>query len=449
VKVVVYPHDLCIGGSEINAIDLAAAISDLGHEVIVYAVPGPLEDYIVGKGLRYAPAYRAHYQVSVSHIAQLAYLVNKNKVDLVHAYEWPPCVNAFFGAGLLLSVPVVCTVLGMRLAPIVPRVVPLIKGTEKLAEAARVTHQATVSVIEPPIDTESDSPANDGTGFRAKYGVTPDELLVVTVSRLAIDLKLDALIDAIDALDRLATSWPVRLIIVGDGQAATQLRTRADAVNRRHNRDVVTLAGATLDPRSAYAAADIVVGMGSSALRALAHGKPIVVQGERGFSAPFDADHESLFFRQGFHGVGDVMPCGSRLAKHLAALLADPRQRAALGARGREVVVSRYSLRTAAARLVRIYDDAIATRPHRRVLLPDVARSAWLVAGYEASNHCASNKRAHAELVRRKLAEAAEPAAGSFLAAEVFESGENGARLQHRGTVSGELSVEKSGTLRH
>ncbi|MCU1271968.1 MAG: hypothetical protein JWN74_3262 [Acidobacteriaceae bacterium] len=383
MKVVVYPHQLAIGGSQINAIDLAAAISGLGHEVIVYALPGPLEDYVAAKGLRYIPAHRFCYRLGLSHIVQLAALVRKEKIDLVHAYEWPPCLDAFFGPALLFKVPVVCTVLSMSVMPIVPRVLPLIMGTEELAEAAQATQRGTVTVMEPPIDTESDSPANDGTGFRATYGIGSDEMLVVTVSRLAIDLKLDALNDAIDAIDELATSWRVRLIIVGDGEAAPQLRARAAAVNQRHRRELVILAGAALDPRCAYAAADVVVGMGSSALRALAHAKPVIVQGERGFNAPFNSHHESLFFRQGFYGIGDGTPGGPRLAEHVAALLADPARRATLGARGREVVVRRYSLRAAAAQLVLVYRDAIAGRLSRRAMFPDAARAAWLRARVE------------------------------------------------------------------
>lgn len=406
VRILVYPHELCIGGSQINAIDLAAATRDRGHEVLVYAVRGPLEDYIAAKRLHYVRAHRFRYRPAFSHVTQLAALVRRNNVDLVHAYEWPSCLNAFLGANLFLGVPLVCTVLGMSVMPVVPRSVPLIMGTETLAEAARATHRASVGVIEPPIDTESDSPSVDGMSFRAKYGIRPDDSLVVTVSRLAIDLKLDALVDAIDAIDHLALSRPVRLIIVGDGKAAPHLRSRSAEVNKRHNREVVTLAGATLDPRSAYAAADVVVGMGSSALRALAHGKPVVVQGERGFSAPFDANHEDLFLRQGFYGLGDGAPGGARLAKHIAVLLSDHQLRATLGARGREIVIARFSLSTATTRLIRIYEETIASRLPRTALLTDAARSMWLAAGIEIHNHMPSHKRAQAKSELHRLATA-------------------------------------------
>jgi L-malate glycosyltransferase len=56
-----------------------------------------------------------------------------------------------------------------------------------------------------------------------RHHVLPDELLVVTVSGLAIDLKLDALVHAIDAVDRLADRYPVRLVVIGDGEARDAL----------------------------------------------------------------------------------------------------------------------------------------------------------------------------------------------------------------------------------
>ena len=46
MRILVYPHDLGIGGSQLNAIELAAAVQRLGHEVIVYGRPGPRTRHI-------------------------------------------------------------------------------------------------------------------------------------------------------------------------------------------------------------------------------------------------------------------------------------------------------------------------------------------------------------------------------------------------------------------
>src|SRR5260370_41388236 len=42
VKVLVYPHAMEIGGSQLNALEIAAAGRDRGHEVTVVSRPGPL-----------------------------------------------------------------------------------------------------------------------------------------------------------------------------------------------------------------------------------------------------------------------------------------------------------------------------------------------------------------------------------------------------------------------
>ena len=125
----------------------------------------------------------------------------------------------------------------------------------------------------PPPDTTSSSGAYQGA---SDYRIGAQDLLVTCVSRLAVDLKLDALVRAIDAIAVLASRHRVRLAIVGDGPARHALVERAQAVNERLGRDVISLLGASLDPRSAYAAADVVLGMGSSALRALSIGRPVI-----------------------------------------------------------------------------------------------------------------------------------------------------------------------------
>ena len=44
MRIFVYTHDLSIGGSQINAIDLAAGVAAASHQVFVYGTAGPLVD---------------------------------------------------------------------------------------------------------------------------------------------------------------------------------------------------------------------------------------------------------------------------------------------------------------------------------------------------------------------------------------------------------------------
>jgi L-malate glycosyltransferase len=392
MRLLVAPHELNIGGSQINAIDLAAGAAEAGHDVVVYGVPGPLEDYIAASGLEFIPARRLRYRPAPSRIAQLAVLARRRRLDLIHAYEWPPCLDAYFGAHLAFGVPLVCTVLSMSVSPLVPGSVPLVMGTEALGEEARGAHDAPVWVLEPPIDTDADWPSIYGTQFRRAHGVSDDDLLVVTVSRLAIDLKLDALVRAIDAVEALSARLPVRLVVVGGGEAESALRARAASVNTRAGRDLVRFAGPLPDPRVAYAAADVVVGMGSSALRAMSIGRPVVVQGERGFSKVFEPRTREYFLRHGFWGVGDDEPGAGPLADQLQSLLADGARREQLGAFGRRVVEERFSLRRGVARQLEIYAQVLELSRARRPV--DVATAAGRALQLEVQNHDPRRKRA-------------------------------------------------------
>jgi glycosyltransferase involved in cell wall biosynthesis len=404
LRILVYPHDLGIGGSQINAIDLAAGVAAAGHEVIVYGIPGPLEAYIAKRGLRFVPARPLRYRPAPSRIVQLASIARRERLDIVHAYEWPPCLDAYFGAGLGLGVPVVCTVLGMKVMPYVPASVPLIMGTAELGEAARQVQEGNVWVLEPPIDVDNDHPGIDPSTFRKTHGIADTELLVVSVSRLAIDLKLDALVRAIDAVDLLAGRCPVRLVVVGGGPALAALSERARAVNDKWGRSVVTLPGPALDPRLAYAAADVVVGMGSSALRALAIGRPVVVQGERGFSEVFEPSTLELFLGQGFYGLANDEAGSARLADQLDGLLSNSVRRAQLGEFGRKVVSERFSLSRAVGVQLAIYEQVLRDRSRHRI--SHALKSAHRALIREVENHWPTHKRKRHGLEGRLLAAA-------------------------------------------
>jgi glycosyltransferase involved in cell wall biosynthesis len=277
-------------------------------------------------------------------------------------------------------------------------------GTEELGAEARKVQRGDVWVIEPPIDTDRDTPAVDGSVFRRLHKVKDTELLVVTVSRLALDLKLDALVRAIDAVGALAERYPVRLILVGDGPARQALEVRAKMVNAARGREVITFHGADLDPRGAYAAADVVLGMGSSALRAMAMGRPLIVQGEQAFSDVFEPATQDQFLWQGFYGLGDLRKGTERLAAQIERLLQDKALRERLGEFGRRVVCERFSLRRALDLQLDIYREVMAGKSGWKI--SEAARSAWLALQLEIHNHDPRRKHASKSLQQTILAAA-------------------------------------------
>jgi glycosyltransferase involved in cell wall biosynthesis len=372
-----------IGGSQLNAIEIAAAVRDRGHEVLVVSRAGPLVAMVRRLGLSHVLLDdRATRRPSARAAAQLTRLSRQHGIDVIHGYEWPPAVESFVGPRLRLGLPVVFTINSAYVAPFLPRNAPLIVCTDETRLRAEQAGHDQVTVVEPPVDVQANRPDHDPGIFRSGLGFDSAVPLLAVVCRLATEMKLEGLLAACDAAAELAVSGtPVQLAVVGDGPARPLVEQAAAAANARAGHRIVALAGELDDPRPAYAAADVMLGMGGSAVRGLAFGKPLVVQGERGFWELLTPESAPRFFRQGWYGLGterDGRAAGAlRLTSILRGLLEDPPAWARLGEFGRSVVVERYSLERAAAMQEAVYAAAVAApvRPSAVALAADAART--------------------------------------------------------------------------
>jgi hypothetical protein len=102
--------------------------------------------------------------------------------------------------------------------------------------------------------------------------------------------------------------------------------------------------------------------MGGSALRGLAFGKPVVVQGVGRFARLFDEETCAYFFEYGFYGYPSD-DCDTALELAVGGLLSDDARRKRLSEFGRQIVLDRYSLPVAADRLEAIYREALREVP--------------------------------------------------------------------------------------
>jgi glycosyltransferase involved in cell wall biosynthesis len=374
MRILVYPHAMEIGGSQLNAVQLAGAVRDRGHEVIVLSEPGPLVAKVEALGLEHIPIPLRRRQPSPEVLAKLVRTVQSRQIDVVHGYEWPPVIEAFFGPGLRLRTPVVGTVMSMSVVPFFPRTVPLVVGTEAIRSAALAAGHHRVTLLEPPVDTDTDNPSVSGAAFRVEHGIEPDAVLVAMVCRLVPELKLEGLLAACDAVGSLAAAGHnVQLVLVGDGRSRGEIAERAAKANALAGRTVVRLTGEVSDPRPAYAAADVIVGQGGSALRGMAFGKPLVVVGEQGFSSLLTQDTAPLFLQQGWYGLGGGgVP---ELQGHLERLLSSPDTRSSLGAFARDLVVERFALKRAAGVQEHEYVSALNSRPAAASVAVELVRS--------------------------------------------------------------------------
>ncbi|MEV4988864.1 glycosyltransferase [Pseudarthrobacter sp. LMD1-1-1.1] len=386
MRVLVYVHDLGVGGSQLNAIEIASELRSKGHDIIIYGRPGPLVKTIKNLDLEFVPAGEPGCRPSVRATRELVTIAKTRSVDILHGYEWPPALECYMAARRLERTVAVATVMSMRVAPFIPGHVPLAVGTELILERERRFGRTNIALIEPPVNTHSNAPGLElgQKEFRRRWGLEDGTYIVAIVSRLARQLKLEGILSAMEAVARLAPTVPVSLVIAGDGPAREIVQEYADEMNHRTGKPTVVLTGELPDPRPLYDIANICLGMGGSALRAMAFAKPLVVQGEGGFWELLTPSTLPTFLQQGWFGEGtDPAGGADKLCSLLKGLLSEEQRRQHLGDFGRRLVEERYSLSMAGERQLAIYADAVNPSDQGRLFLEN-ALAAGRYAIYEA-----------------------------------------------------------------
>jgi glycosyltransferase involved in cell wall biosynthesis len=378
---------------EINAIDLAGALRQRGHDILLFAEREDDQSLVaVARDRGVEIELLESHGPDVRGLARaLNRLVRHFEPDLVHAYGRWPTWASFLGPHLTQGVPLLSTCYSMAVPSWGPRSPRLIVGTQQIAALTSSWYRGPLHVLEPPVDPE----ANQGTSvdcahFVRTHGLDPSHRRIVIVSRLVHDMKLEGIELAIDAVELLAEP-DVDLVIVGKGDAEDAIRRKAEVVNRGLGRPAVVLTGALIDPRPAYAAADLVLGQGGSAMRAMSFSKPLIVIGEKGFSLPFLESTKKVFFEQGLWGMGSGNVLPDVLAAQIRALLDDAEARRGAAAFGRRMAVTRYGLPQTAGRLEDICREAVKERPSRARELAEASRI--LTKNWAARTFSPKNRR--------------------------------------------------------
>ena len=188
---------------------------------------------------------------------------------------------------------------------------------------------------------------------RRSLGLDPDQLVVMTIGRLA---TMKGHCDLIDSTPTLLADFPgLVVLIVGDGHLWEQLTRQAAALGVG---DRVRLLGRRPDARELLDAADVFV------LPSLHEGMPLVALEAMEASLPVVATRVIGSDEVVVHGeTGLLVPAqdAPALSRALTVLLADPMLRTRLGEAGRRRYLARFTRRRMAADTLAVYSRVLTS----------------------------------------------------------------------------------------
>jgi glycosyltransferase involved in cell wall biosynthesis len=318
MRILVVPKNLEVGGSQLTAVRIAAALTQRGHDVLVASPPGPANHHLAVEGIRIAEIPPPRNRVR--RLEALIGIKRDHGSETIHAYEMRSIMEACLASLRDPPVPILGTIMSTRVPWYLPESVSLTVGMPNLAEFTSRWRKGSTTLIEPPV--EGLQVSDESRSHRPSGSGRPR---IVLVSRLVEPFKREGILRVIAAMRTLGQQGFV-LEIIGDGPARTLFEGAARPVNEGAPTPIVRFLGEHLEARFAISSADVVVGNGLSVMQGVMMGRPSVVVGREGFSTVVDSNSLPGLMDRGFYGVGDGIDTEDPLPEQIHLAMSPTRE---------------------------------------------------------------------------------------------------------------------------
>lgn len=357
-----------IGGAETHVVELSKELHKQGYRVIVASNGGVYEKELTDLGIKHysVPLNKRKLVKMVESYFMLGDIIKKEKVDIVHSHaRIPSFICGFLHKTMKFTFVtsahwVFYTGMGLKyLTNWGQKVIAVSEDIKDyLIDNYKVKNNDIFVTIN-GIDTDKFSPDTDGSRVKAEFGIT-DERTIVYVSRMDEDRALVArqLIEIAPRLNEKISN--LKLIIAGGGNVFDELKAKADAVNGRVGRELISMPGARTDINELVSVGEIFVGVSRAALEAMAAAKPVIVAGNEGYIGLFGKEKLGIAIENNFCCRGCELSDNEKLFNDVVYAMneIDDAKRKELGNYGREVIFEHYSVSRMAGDCVKAYNKA-------------------------------------------------------------------------------------------
>ncbi len=361
---------LSSGGAETHIFELVLALRGRGHEIVVASAGGDIALRLKKEKICHVtlPLNSKRPSRLIYSLTRLRRLLRDGHFDIVH-------VHSRIAALLCrLALPKIDR----------PAVVSTVHAHFKTSPLLRLLSfwgQASVAVSEdlrdylcreysvPSDEVRVISNAIDTDKFSNKSSKKEEKDIkkaptILFASRLDSDCSLGAALLCRIA-PRLAERYKgVRILIAGGGKYLGKITAAARRANEAAGYECVNVLGHVCDMPSAFAAADIFVGVSRAALEAMSCCIPVILCGNEGFMGIVDSKNVNEAEKTNFCCRGYELPDAINLSSCITALLdMTSAERNRLGNYLRNYILRHHTLNTLGEETENFYKDALKKRP--------------------------------------------------------------------------------------
>ena len=374
VRIAFFAPLLATGGTQRHLQQVLALLDPARFRTQVYTLRpgGEVEDELRAAGVRVTSlgvGRSLSSPRSVRAILCAARALRRDRVDVVHGYQWRPAlIGAFAGrlAGVRLRLASKRSLTGddwrarqawRRIARQVDTVI--VNADALRAEGEHLGMRCRWGLLQNGVDTERFRVGPPGADARAAIGLDPRRPVIGTVGRLEDRKGHEQLLLALQALGARANGQRPQGLIVGDGPLRDSLAVQARGLGVA---DDVRFTGTVTDVRPLLAAMDVFVlpswaeGMSNALMEAMAAARPVVATAVGG---------NTEVVADGSTGVLVLPGDSGAIATAVSGLLHEPERAARLATTARTFVTDRFGARARVVELERLYEERLTLQARR------------------------------------------------------------------------------------
>jgi len=370
MKIIMALAGLEAGGAETHVVELSKEIKRRGWEVIMVSGGGVYQKEVEGAGIKHytVPVSTRNYRNILIAKKEIKKIIEKEKPDIVHAHaRIPGFIFGLLHKEMKKPFVYVTTAHGTFDTSFLLKALTC-WGEKTLAVSEDIkkyllkyydVKEENIFISINGIDTNKFSKSVSGEKIINEFNLTPGAKRLVYVSRLSAVVCAPAF-KIIENIRKLDAAVPgIEVVIVGDGDAFSDMQKMADDANALLGRRAVILTGGRTDVNEIHATADVCVGVSRAILEPMAMEKKCLVAGQEGYIGIIDDTNleEAIgcnFTCRGCRPLdGDVMT--SDIIKLFEMDDADGKR---VSDFGKYVVDTYYSIKTMADDNMKMYDRA-------------------------------------------------------------------------------------------